>query len=271
MDEVAKYNVERWKALAEANAIFTRPRLDLDEDSARKYLDPQGRLNDVANKDVLCLAAGGGQQSVAFALLGANVTVVDISEAQLRRDAEAASHYNVNLNLHQGDMRDLSYFSENSFDIVWHPYSLNFVPDARTVFREVARVLRVEGIYHVMCANPFFIGLGGKDWNGKGYALRLPYVDGAEITYQDEGWVYGGENPDEPIKKCKEYRHIFSALVNGLIEQGFLILNLLEQNYGTPDSEAVPGTLEHLTSIAPPWLVFWTTYRPDVLRDEGRL
>jgi ubiquinone/menaquinone biosynthesis C-methylase UbiE len=221
VDDVAKYNIERWQALAEANAVFTRPRLDLDKDSARQYLDSQGMLGDVAGKDVLCLAAGGGQQSVAFALLGANVTVLDISEAQLQRDTEAAVHYNVNLNVFQGDMRDLSHFNEDSFDIVWHPYSLNFVPDARIVFREVARVLRVRGIYHFMCVNPFFIGLGGKDWSGSGYALNRPYVDGAEITYEDEIWIYRGENPDEPIRKCKEYRHTLSTLVNGLIEQGF--------------------------------------------------
>jgi 2-polyprenyl-3-methyl-5-hydroxy-6-metoxy-1,4-benzoquinol methylase len=134
VDDVAKYNIERWQALAEANAVFTRPRLDLDKDSARQYLDSQGMLGDVAGKDVLCLAAGGGQQSVAFALLGANVTVLDISEAQLQRDTEAAVHYNVNLNVFQGDMRDLSHFNEDSFDIVWHPYSLNFVPDAHIVF-----------------------------------------------------------------------------------------------------------------------------------------
>jgi SAM-dependent methyltransferase len=159
-------------------------------------------------------------------------------------------------------MRDLSRFGEDSFDIMWHPYSLNFVPDARVVFREVARVLRVGGIYHFTCANPFLIGLGGKDWSGDGYVLRLPYVDGAEITYQDESWIYGDENPDEPIRKCKEYRHTLSTLVNGLIEQGFLVLNLSELNYGTPDFEAEPGTPEHLTSIAPPWLNFWATYRP---------
>jgi SAM-dependent methyltransferase len=216
---------------------------------------------------VLCLAAGGGQQSVAFALLGANVTVLDISEAQLQRDTEAAVHYNVNLNVFQGDMRDLSHFNEDSFDIVWHPYSLNFVPDAHIVFREVARVLRVRGIYHFMCVNPFFIGLGGKDWSGSGYALNRPYVDGAEITYEDEIWIYRGENPDEPIRKCKEYRHTLSTLVNGLIEQGFLVLSLREQNLGTPNVEAEPGTSEHFTSIAPPWLIFWTTYRPDVLKN----
>lgn len=271
MDDVAKYNIERWQVLPEANAVFTRPYLDLDQDSAREYLDPQRRLGDVAGKDVLCLAAGGGQQSVAFALLGANVTAIDISEAQLQRDVEAAAHYNLNVNLFQGDMRDLSHFSEKSFDIVWHPYSLNFVPDARAVFREVARVLRVGGIYHLMCANPFFIGLGGKDWNGDGYALSLPYVDGAEITYLDESWIYRGENPSEPVRKCKEYRHTLSTLINGLVEQGFLVLSLTEQNLGTPNAKAEPGTAEHFTSIAPPWLIFWAAYRPDVLKNEGRL
>ena len=271
MDEVAKYNVERWQALVQAKAIFTRPYLDLDRDSARSYLDPQRRLIDLADKEVLCLAAGGGQQSIAFALLGAKVTVFDISEAQLERDAQAAAHYKVSLTLVQGDMRDLSRFDEGSFDIVWHPYSLNFVPDARMVFREVARVLRVQGIYHFMCANPFFIGLGRKDWSGDGYTLKLPYVDGAEITYEDESWVFSGDSPDKPVKECKEYRHTLSTLMGGLIEQGFLILNVSEQHFGTPDTEAEPGTSEHFTSVAPPWLIFWAAYRPDILRDGGHL
>jgi SAM-dependent methyltransferase len=162
-------------------------------------------------------------------------------------------------------MRDLSRFDEDAFDIVWHPYSLNFVPDARVVFREVARVLRVKGIYQFMCANPFFMGLGRKDWNGTGYALGLPYVEGAEIIYQDESWVFRGENPDEPIEACKEYRHTLSTLVNGLVEQGFLVLNLWEQHLGTPNINAEPGTSDHFTVIAPPWLIFWATYRPDIL------
>lgn len=266
MDEVAKYNVERWQALAQANAIFTRPFLALDKDSARSYLDPQKRLGDVAGKDVLCLAGGGGQQSIAFALLGANVTVVDISEAQLRRDAEAAAHYKLSLKLVQGDMRDLSRFGEDSFDMVWHPYSLNFVPDARTVFHEAARVLRVKGIYHFMCANPFFVGLGRKDWNGDGYTLRLPYVDGAEVTYEDESWIYRGGSPAKPVKECREYRHTLGTLMDGLVGQGFLILSVSEQNLGTPDAGAEPGTTEHFTSIAPPWLIFWAAHRPDILR-----
>jgi 2-polyprenyl-3-methyl-5-hydroxy-6-metoxy-1,4-benzoquinol methylase len=98
MDELAKYNIERWKALVEADAVFTRPALDLDPRLAQAQLDPENRLGNVAGKDVLCLACGGGQQSIAFALLEANVTVYDLSEAQLQRDREAATYFGVDIN-----------------------------------------------------------------------------------------------------------------------------------------------------------------------------
>ena len=36
MDELAKYNMERWRALVESDALFTRPALSLDPISARE-------------------------------------------------------------------------------------------------------------------------------------------------------------------------------------------------------------------------------------------
>jgi hypothetical protein len=68
MDPIAEYNKRRWAALVQANAVFTRPQLDLDEAAARARVDPEGRLGDVRGKRVLCLASGGGQQSVGYPL-----------------------------------------------------------------------------------------------------------------------------------------------------------------------------------------------------------
>ena len=84
-------------------------------------------------KSVLCLAGGDGQQSAAFGLLGAKVSVVDFSEAQLEKDREVAVHYGLVIDTVEGDMRDLSHFADDSFDVVYHSYSINFVPDADTV------------------------------------------------------------------------------------------------------------------------------------------
>jgi 2-polyprenyl-3-methyl-5-hydroxy-6-metoxy-1,4-benzoquinol methylase len=257
MDDIANYNVNRWRALAAAGAIFTRPDFKLDRDSARHRLDPEGKLGDLGGKEVLCLAGGGGQQSVAFALLGANVTVADLSEEQLQKDAAAAAHYKLNLKLLRSDMRDLSALSPNSFDIVQHSYSLNFVRDAGEVFRQVARVLRTGGVYWFHCANPASIGIRQEDWNGRGYVLTLPYRDGEEIVSTDEPWVFKGEHPIHDIPPRKEYRHALGTLVKGLTRHGFRITDLTEDNFGIPDSNGEPGTPEHLSAFAPPWLFVW--------------
>ena len=262
MDEVTKYNIARWKALVEADALFTRPKLSLDPTSARYLLDPEGRLGDVTSKDVLCLACGGGQQSIAFALLNANVTVFDLSEDQLNRDREAAAHFNVEIKTLQGDMQDLSRFETATFDIVYHGYSLGFVPNARVVFQQVAHVLRPGGTYHFSCANPFVLGMQESDWNGEGYTIKHEYVNGAEVTYADQEWVYDRSKSGAAIPPPREFRHTLSALISGLVEQGFVIQHVSDYSSINPEPDAEPGTWDHFVSIAPPWLSFWAKYRP---------
>ena len=266
MDEVARYNHERWEELAKANVTYSRPWLDLEKDSARARVDPGGMMGEVAGKDVLCLAASGGQQSAAFALMGAAVTVLDFSQTQLDRDRETAAHYNVQVRTVQGDMRDLSCLDEGIFDIVWHAHSLNFVPDARLVFRQVSRVLRVGGLYRVHCANPFVHSRFDAKWNGQGYPLNQPYIDGAEVVPDDPYWdVDRGDGTRKRVRGPKEFRHSLNTLVNGLIEQDFVILDGSEETGGNPHAE--PGSWEHFKSIAPPYLIFWACYRPDVFAD----
>jgi len=262
MDDIARYNMARWDALVRAQAVFTRPWLDLTAESAQELLDSDGRLGAIAGQRVLCLAGGGGQQSAALALLGAEVTVLDLSAGQLERTQAAAEHYRLAIKTEQGDMRDLSRFGPGTFDLVYHPYSLNFVPDARAVLGQVARVLRAGGRYWFNCANPFVAGLVPGDWDGQGYPLSRPYVQGGPLTYVDEPWVFRGETPSEAIDRPIEYRHTLSTLINCLVESGFTVTRVDEQFLGSPDITAPPGSGDHFSAIAPPWLGFWATYQP---------
>jgi SAM-dependent methyltransferase len=261
-DDVSRYNYERWERLVKANALFTRPWLNLDRDNVRGILDAEGVLGDVAGRKVLCLASGGGQQSVAFALMGASVSVLDLSDSQLGQDRISAEHYGLKLDLRQGDMRDLSCFSDDEFDIVWQPYSLNFVPDASAVFHQVSRIIREGGLYHFMCANPFVWGMTGKDWNGNGYSMRHPYENGLASTYPDQEWVYD-QAATERIQEPLEYRQTLGTLVNGLLEEGFHLTRIMEIMEDSLNAE--PGSWEHFTGIAPPWIKFWSRYRPDII------
>jgi hypothetical protein len=60
MDEIAQYNPKSWNALVQADIAFSKPFLNLDAAKAKQQLDHYGVMGEVAGKDVLCLASGGG-------------------------------------------------------------------------------------------------------------------------------------------------------------------------------------------------------------------
>jgi SAM-dependent methyltransferase len=238
------------------NALFTRPRLEMDASSAQERLDPDSAFGELRGKDVLCLAGGGGYQSAAFGLLGAHVTVVDLSPEQLEHDRLTATHYGLEMTLIEGDMRDLSMLDKATFDLVFQPYSLNFVPDVGRVFGQVARVLRPSGIYAFQCANPAFSGLTERNWNGEGYVLKRPYAAGAEIIYEDQPWVY--DQQETTVPPPREFRHTFDILTRELMRHRFQIEHISEWFSIYPDVNAEPGTWDHFVAFAPPWLAFRT-------------
>ncbi len=259
-DDIAKVNQERWTNLVQTNVLYSRPYLDLTPETARPVVDAEGIMGDVAGKEVLCLAGGGGQQSIAFALLGANVTVTDLTPAQLEKDRSAADHYGLALTIVQCDMRDLSAFADDSFDIVWHPYSINFVPSVAPVFDEVARVLRPGGLYRMMCMNPFFAAMDEKRWTELGYPVARLYADG-EITFTDDHWEFeDSAGTVQRVKGPREFCHTLHTVVDGLVQRKFVILGVWEEL--TWDDNPEPGTWEHMKAVMPPWFTFWARYQP---------
>ena len=265
MDEIAEFNRGRWNDLVAANVSYGRAWLDLDAVGARRWLNKHYVSGDVSGKNVLCLANGGGQQTAAFGLLGANVTVIDMSDAQLEQDRIAAKHHGLNIRIEQGDMRDLSRFGDDSFDLIWHAYSINFVPDAKMVLQEVARVMRPGGLYYFQYANPFLSSVDEADWTGEGYLLKRPYVDGAELIFDDPDWTVGEQRVSAP----REFNHALSTIMNTLIGQGFIIRGLWEDREGMKsDITAEPGSWEHFLAIAPQYLIIVATYEPTVLANS---
>jgi len=256
MDDVAGYNQARWEDLARNRVMYSRPWLDLDAETARRRVDPRGMLDTVEGKDVLCLCGGGGQQAPAFALLGARVTTHDFCTTQLERDRETAAHYGVEVHTHQGDMRDLSAFGDNRFDIVYHAHSIAFVPDPERAFSEAARVLRPGGMYYTHFCNPCYQGLSETVTETGGYTLTVPYGC-QELPLEDPEWEISGEEDVKiRVQGPREFRHSLSGIVNGLIGLGFELRGLWEDMLNA-DPKAAPGSWEHYCAIAPPYLELW--------------
>lgn len=220
--------------------------------------------DDLEGKNILYLACGGGQQSIGFALLGANVTVVDFSMEQLQKDKFVAYLYQKKIRIVKTDMRDLSFFDNEEFDIVYQPYSINYVPSVEKVFNEVSRILKPNGVYDIMFHNPYLHGSWKSGcwegawneeelWEGRGYPIWQPYKDGYPIKITDPNWnITNSENQEVKVGSPQEYRITMSTIINGLISRGFEILKFKEE-IGS-DYESKPGTWEHYKSCAPPWI-----------------
>lgn len=82
------------------------------------------------------------------------MTVLDNSPKQLEQDQFLAEHYALSIATVEGDMADLSVFSNQSFDLIVHPVSNVFVPDVRPVWAEAFRVLRRGGVLLAGFSNP---------------------------------------------------------------------------------------------------------------------
>ncbi len=257
MDNINTTNRKRWNALANANVEYTRPFLDFTPEDAERYIYRYGILENVAGKKALCLASGGGQDSVAFGLLGADVTVLDLSDVQLARDREGAAHHGLQVETIQGDMRDLSVFADNTFDVVWQPYSVNFSPTIEPVFRHVARILNPGGIYYLQFANPFTQAVDEDAWDGKAYPLSRPYIDGEDLTPYFPHWdVTQTDGKQVKLDSPHEFRHTMSTVLNTLAKNGFIFLHF--QEWMHQDETPAPGSWPHYTQVAPPWFdSFW--------------
>lgn len=253
MDEIVDTNQRHWERMVREGCGFTRPWLDLNPSDLQANLKayakgdlvalpeplfdlyPANVLLDVAGKDVLCLASGGGQQSVVFGLLGAHVTVVDLTEGQLAGDRVAAAHYGYEVTTIQADMRDLSPLRDGTFDLVYQAPSMSYVPDVRPVYDEVARLLRAGGLYRVAFTNPATDFVDCEDWNGEGYSISHSYA--ARVRHRTDG----------PI----EFRHYLSDIFNGLIAAGFSVRRVEEAPQ--PKGAAPPGSWAH-------WLTYIVSF-----------
>lgn len=240
-DEIAVANQTLWEEEVNKGCGYTVPWLDLDVNLIQKWtrgelrsapyplyeMYPPYLLLDVEDKDVLCLAAGGGQQSAVFGLLCARVTVVDLTRGQLNGDERAAAYYGYAITTVQADMRDLSGLPADAFDLVFQADSLSYVPDVRQVYGQVAAVLKPGGVYRVKHSQP---AIHSVEWDGDGYRIVRPYAE--KMFRREDGGI--------------EFRHTIDDVFNGLLDAGFTIQRVHEAPYyQQPYGDAQPGEWDH--------------------------
>jgi SAM-dependent methyltransferase len=243
--DIRAYNREKWDKQVEYGNPWTVPVGPEVIAAARKgewsvlltesKPVPRDWFPPLAGLDILCLACGGGQQGPVFAAAGAQVTVLDNSPRQLARDREVAEREGLGITTIEGDMRDLSILADESFDLVFHPVSNNFVPDVLPVWGEAFRVLRKGGVLMAGFGNPdvYIFELANAE---KGiFEIRYPLpFDATQFTEEERLHMFG---PDNPI----EFSHTLDDLIGGQLEVGFLLTALYSDKQNSPLGKFMPG------------------------------
>lgn len=197
---------------------------------------PRAWFGDLAGKDVLCLASGGGQQAPVLAAAGARVTLLDNSPVQLSQDRLVAERDGLTIELVQGDMANLSMFEDERFDLIFHPCSNSFVPDVRPVWREAFRVLRRPGALLTGICNPMMYIFDEEDEERGVLRVRhrLPYSTLESLSEEERKRRL---DAGEPL----QWSHSLDAQIGGQLEAGFLIAGFYEDTFpGTELAKYTP-------------------------------
>jgi SAM-dependent methyltransferase len=255
--DVPGYNREAWDRQVEDGNQWTVPVGPEVIEAARqgqwevlltdqKYV-PREWFPEMAGADVLCLASGGGQQAPTFAAAGASVTVLDNSPRQLAQDRFVAEREALDLETAQGDMRDLSAFANESFDLVFQPVSNLFVPEVGPVWNEAIRVLRSGGVLLAGFLNPvvYIFDLELADDTGEvRVRYSLPYSDATSRTEEELGRQM---ERGEPL----EFSHTLEEQIGGQVEAGFLISGFYEDRHRDDPIAAFMPTFVATRAIKP--------------------
>ena len=191
---------------------------------------PRGWFPDFHRAEILCLAAGGGQQGPILAAAGENasvkVTVFDNSPRQLAQDRFVAERDGLQMETVEGDMRDLGVFSDGAFDLVVHPCSNLFIPDVRPVWKECARVLKRGGVLLAGFVNPVLYLFDQKKLDEGILEVRhsLPYSDLTSISESERNAYIRAE-------EALEFGHTLTDQISGQLDAGFVITGFFEDRW----------------------------------------
>jgi len=231
--------------MARAGHILATPATDSELQNPLKVIDEIGWLGkDIRGWRVLCLAAGGGRHGPLYCAAGATVTVVDLSPEMLKLDRQVAIERKMDIRLVEGDMCDLRSLQANQFDLVVQPVSTCYVARIAAVFREVARVLRIGGLYVSQHKQPINLQASLHPIEGN-YVIERAAQTGTIAEA-----AVGPSRLREP--GTQEVIHSLQSILGGICRAGFVIEDIAEPQHAKVDQP--PGSFGHRCAFIPPYI-----------------
>lgn len=214
-------------------------------DRARKALaDPIGMLKRYAayfdtytGIRVANICGSCGKKAIPLAILGADVTIFDISEDNKRYALEVAEHANVNIDFQVGDVLeiDLKKYGQ-SFDVVFMEGGiLHYFHDIKQFMDIMYALLKPNGKMICSDFHPFTKISDLLDFGHPSMNYFSEDIFEGEMAHA----CFYPEEIRKQMPKCSYRKYTISEIVNGIIGAGFVLERFDEHpSWTNPD---VPG------------------------------
>ncbi|GAB2547743.1 class I SAM-dependent methyltransferase [Gracilibacillus alcaliphilus] len=188
---------------------------------------PKEWFGSLHGKRVLGLASGGGQQGPIFCALGADVTIMDQSAAQLATEKAVAEREGYDIELVKADMTQRFPFDNDSFDLIFHPVSNTYVEELASIWEECYRVLRQGGRLLTGFTNPeIYMFNEVEKLEDIRLVHPLPYNPLKDFTDAEREAIIKEEG--------LQFSHTMETQIRGQLQAGFLLKDFYE-DYANAD------------------------------------
>jgi SAM-dependent methyltransferase len=199
-------------ALAAYEALAESYAARIDTKAHNAYYERPATLSllpDVKGRRVLDAGCGPGVYTRLLADREAEVTALDVSPRMVEL---ARKRVGTRATIRQADIEQgLGFLQDASFDIVLSSLVLDYIEDLGSVFKEYYRVLVPGGAFIFSCGHPF--------------ANFLTYKTEDYFRTDKVEWEWKGFGTPVTVPS---YRRPLNAVLNPLIEAGFILDRILE-------------------------------------------
>lgn len=197
----------------------------------------QKMLPDFTGKRVLDLGCGFGWHCIYAVDHGATfVTGIDISEKMLEEARKRNSSPLIEYKCIAIEDYD---FQPNMFDIVISSLTFHYLESFDNICRKINTTLTLGGSFVFSVEHPIFTAYGNQDWYYDQAGNRIHWPVDRYFTEGRRTAVFLGE-------EITKYHKTLTTYINGLIQNGFEICELIEPQPGPTMLESIPGMKDEL-------------------------
>lgn len=216
-------------------------------DPIRYYMNDIG---EVKGKRILNLLGSKGNKAVCFALLGADVTVIDISEANQKYALELADEAGVSITYVVSDVLEIDENVFPSFDVIILEMGvLHYFKDLLPLFKKVKQLMSDKSVfilrdYHPFVSKVLHVVDGEITVKGDYFSNELIEVDVAYSSLLPR-------NIQADLEKNLIRKWTLSEVINAFVQAGLTVKEMKEDKgvdwafpKGSPNGIAntIPGT-----------------------------